>query len=188
MSARSKYSRILKQEVNKLIHSEQFEISTLQVLHSRLNAIKAELAALNSEMKTFMTHEQVEDGYDFVIESEDAAISASALLQHHMDELKVFSPTSTMHPPATAYGDPPVTSERGATRPHREFGTRLPKLELLRLTVAFGSCSGTPYAITRACPTRIVFAISFHYLTEPPLKQSLEIKPWIHHTATHFRL
>ncbi|KAH7935063.1 hypothetical protein HPB52_003628 [Rhipicephalus sanguineus] len=75
-----------------------------------------ELAALNAELKTFLTDEQVAEDCDFVIEYEDAANSALTLLEHHMNRLKVSSPASTAHPVATTTGeDPPATSEREGT-------------------------------------------------------------------------
>ncbi|KAH7957451.1 hypothetical protein HPB52_019088 [Rhipicephalus sanguineus] len=131
-SRRSQSTRIVN-EVNQIIQSDQLELSTLHVLHSRLKAVQTELAALNAELETFLTDEQVAEDYDSVMEYEDAATSALALLEHHMNRLKVSSPASTAHPPATSTGeDPPATSEREPTRPQREFGARLPKLELLR--------------------------------------------------------
>ncbi|XP_037525634.1 uncharacterized protein LOC119402557 [Rhipicephalus sanguineus] len=136
-SRRSQSTRIVN-EVNQLVQSGQFELSTLHVLHSRLKAVQTELAALNAELETFLTYEQVAEDYDSVMEYEDAATSALALLEHHMNRLKVSSPASTAHPPATTTGeDPPATSEREPTRPRREFGARLPKLELLRFDGSF---------------------------------------------------
>ncbi|XP_037517980.1 uncharacterized protein LOC119394747 [Rhipicephalus sanguineus] len=131
-SRRSQSTRIVN-EVNQLVQSDQFELSTLHVLHSRLKAGQTELAALNAELETFLTDEQVAEDYDSVMEYEDAATSALALLEHRMNRIKVSSPSSTAHPPATTTEeDPPATSEREPTRPQREFGARLPKLELLR--------------------------------------------------------
>ncbi|KAH7939562.1 hypothetical protein HPB52_013694 [Rhipicephalus sanguineus] len=78
-------------EVNQLIQSEHFGISTLHVLHSRLKTVKAELVALNAELETFMTAGgQVAEDYNSVMENEDVATSVLALLEHHMDRLKVF--------------------------------------------------------------------------------------------------
>ncbi|KAH7952480.1 hypothetical protein HPB52_023806 [Rhipicephalus sanguineus] len=67
----------------------------------RLKAVKAELAAQNAELETFMTDQQVAEDYDSVMEYDDAATNALALLEHHMGKLKVPSPTSTAHPAAT---------------------------------------------------------------------------------------
>ncbi|KAH7944609.1 hypothetical protein HPB52_021968 [Rhipicephalus sanguineus] len=116
-SRRSQSARIVN-EVNQLVQSDQFELSTLHVLHSRLKAVQTELAAVNAELETFLTDEQVAEDYDSVMEYEDAATSALALLDHHMNRLKVSSPASTAHPPATTTEeDPPATSEREPTRP-----------------------------------------------------------------------
>ncbi|KAH7961228.1 hypothetical protein HPB52_005970 [Rhipicephalus sanguineus] len=109
-SRRSQSTRIVN-EVNQLVQSDQFELSTHHVLHSRLKAVQTELAALNAELETFLTDEQVAEDYDSVMEYEDAATSALALLEHHMNRLKVSSPASTAHTPATTTGeDPPATS------------------------------------------------------------------------------
>ncbi|KAH7971997.1 hypothetical protein HPB52_004760 [Rhipicephalus sanguineus] len=116
-SLRSQSTRIVN-EVNQFVQSDQFELSTLHILHSRLKAVQTELAALNAELETFLTDEQVAEDYDSVMEYEDAATSALALLEHHMNRLKVSSPASTAHPPATTTEeDAPATSEREPTRP-----------------------------------------------------------------------
>ncbi|KAH7939731.1 hypothetical protein HPB52_016736 [Rhipicephalus sanguineus] len=126
-SRRSQSTRIVN-EVNQLVQSGQFELSTLHVLHSRLKAVQTELAALNAELETFLTYEQVAEDYDSVMEYEDAATSALALLEHHMNRLKVSSPASTAHPPATTTGeDPPATSEREPTRPRLSTAANSPE-------------------------------------------------------------
>lgn len=79
-------------DVNKLINSEQFDLSELHVLHGQLHALEAELSALNTGLETFMTDEQVAEDYNSVLEYEDAAIGALALLEHHMDLLNVSPP------------------------------------------------------------------------------------------------
>ncbi|KAH7936317.1 hypothetical protein HPB52_021416 [Rhipicephalus sanguineus] len=120
-SRRCQSTRIVN-EVNQFVQSDQFELSTLHVLHSRLKAVQTELAALNAELEAFLTDEQVAEDYDSVMEYEDAATSALALLEYHMNRLKVSSPASTAHPPATTTEeDPPATSEREPTRPQLEI-------------------------------------------------------------------
>ncbi|KAH7951977.1 hypothetical protein HPB52_016274 [Rhipicephalus sanguineus] len=114
-SRRSQSTRIVN-EVNQLIQSEQLQLSTLHVLHSRLKVVKTELGALNAELETFMTDEQVAEDYDSVVEYEDAATSCLALLKHHLDIITWtwtaphgqhhIDMTSTAHSPATADGDP----------------------------------------------------------------------------------
>ncbi|KAH7957584.1 hypothetical protein HPB52_020595 [Rhipicephalus sanguineus] len=84
---------------------------------ARLKAVRMELAALNAELETFLTDEQVAEDHDSVMNYEDAATSFLALLEHHMNRLKVSSPASTAHPLATTTAeDPPATSEREPTR------------------------------------------------------------------------
>ncbi|KAH7977060.1 hypothetical protein HPB52_023373 [Rhipicephalus sanguineus] len=75
------------------------------------------VSALNAELETFMTDEQVIEDYNSVMEFDDAATSALALLDHHVDRLKVCSPTSMAHPPATTHEDPPATLHREPRRP-----------------------------------------------------------------------
>lgn len=65
------------------------------MLHSRLQAVKAELWGLNSELETFLKDERV------VMEYEGAATSALVLLEHHMNTLKVSSQNSMTQRPAT---------------------------------------------------------------------------------------
>ncbi|KAH7968608.1 hypothetical protein HPB52_010089 [Rhipicephalus sanguineus] len=86
-SRRSQSTGIVN-EVNQLVQSDQFKLSTLHVLHGRLKAVQTELAALNAELETFLTDEQVAEDYDSVMEYEDAATSALALLERHMNRLK----------------------------------------------------------------------------------------------------
>lgn len=90
-------------DVNTLINSEQFNLSELHVLHSRLHAVKAEL-------ETFMTDEQVAEDYDSVLEYEDAAIGALAMLEHHIDRLNVSSPYSMTQSSAKMDGSQPETT------------------------------------------------------------------------------
>ncbi|KAH7969708.1 hypothetical protein HPB52_021590 [Rhipicephalus sanguineus] len=123
-SRRSQSTGIVN-EVNQLVQSDQFKLSTLHVLHGRLKAVQTELAALNAELETFLTDEQVAEDYDSVMEYEDAATSALALLERHMNRLKVSSPASTAHPPATTTReDPPATSEREPMRPQPNTACR----------------------------------------------------------------
>ncbi|KAH7951160.1 hypothetical protein HPB52_005883 [Rhipicephalus sanguineus] len=66
-SRRSQSTRIVN-EVNQLVQSDQFELSTLHVLHSRLKAVQTELATLNAVLETSLTDEQVAEDYDSVME------------------------------------------------------------------------------------------------------------------------
>lgn len=73
------------------------------MLHSRLQAVKAELSAHNVGLETIMTDEHVVEDCDSILEYEDSAISALALLEHHMERLNASSP------PAVTDGDQPAT-------------------------------------------------------------------------------
>ncbi|XP_065291361.1 uncharacterized protein [Dermacentor albipictus] len=64
---------------------------------------------------------------------EDVATSALALLEHNIDMLKVSSSPPTTQPGTASDGNQASASSTDTTRSQREFGTRLPKLELVRL-------------------------------------------------------
>nr|XP_050045715.1 uncharacterized protein LOC126542629 [Dermacentor andersoni] len=67
------------------------------------------------------------------MEYEDAATSALALLEHNIDMLKVSSSPPATQPPTASFGNEASASTTNRTRSQREFGARLPKLELVRL-------------------------------------------------------
>lgn len=123
MSRWSKSTRLIH-KVNELIESEQSTFFELYVLHSRLKAVKAELSAHNVVLETIMTDEHVVEDCDSILEYEDSAISALALLEHHMERLNASSL------PAVTEGDQPATPYTKPLRPHRELGAQLCKLEL----------------------------------------------------------
>ncbi|XP_077534519.1 uncharacterized protein LOC144146439 [Haemaphysalis longicornis] len=131
-SRRAMNTKIIS-EVDQLLQSQQFALSALRVVHGRLRASNSALSALNAELEAHLTDDQASEDYTSVMEYEDAANSALALLEHHMDVLKSSSTSQTSSSLDDASGDRIAANSGGQALPAtREFGARLPKLELLR--------------------------------------------------------
>lgn len=111
------------------------------------------MSALNAQLEAHLTDEQAAEDYAPVMEYEDAANSALALFVHHMDVLKSSFTSQTPLSLDDASRDRRAENSGGQGLPAtREFGARLPKLELPRFHGA----------ITRWQPFWIMFSHSVH--------------------------
>lgn len=130
-SRRSMNTRIIN-EVNQVLQSNEFELSGLRMLHGRLRASNVELKALNNEVETLITDDLAADDYEVVMQYDDAANSTLALLEHHIEVLKTSATPASSTTPAMGARTCEGAPSEHERLPQREFGARLPKLELLR--------------------------------------------------------
>ncbi|KAH7986166.1 hypothetical protein HPB52_025158 [Rhipicephalus sanguineus] len=131
-SRRAMNTKIIN-EVNQVLQSNQFELSGLRILHGCLRASNLELKALNNEVESLMTDDLAADDYEVVVQYDDAANSTLALLEHRIDVLKTSATPASSSPSASGAGSHETAPSGHGRLPQREFGARLPKLELLRL-------------------------------------------------------
>ncbi|XP_077560484.1 venom protease-like [Haemaphysalis longicornis] len=116
VSRRAVNTKIIS-EVDQLLQSQQLDLSALRVFHGRLRASNAALSALNAELEAHLTDDQAAEDYASVMEYDDAATSALALLEHHMEVLKSSSTLQTAPPLDDASGDRRAATSTGPPIP-----------------------------------------------------------------------
>ncbi|KAH7968197.1 hypothetical protein HPB52_006874 [Rhipicephalus sanguineus] len=87
--------------------------------------MRSELNVLNAELEAVMTDEQGIEDYDSVVEYDEAAVCALALLEHNIDMLKTSSSLPATEPPTAADGNRSTEPSTITTHSQREFGARI---------------------------------------------------------------
>lgn len=87
---------------------------------------------LNVDFEAFMVNEQATADYYCFMPYEDAAISASTLLELNTNVFKICSSPPSTQPPTASDLKQSAAFLTDTTRAQREYGTKIPKLKLAR--------------------------------------------------------